>query len=268
MATRTLLLLLLCFGLFSSPAQAQCLVLNASSNAEYPPYLWRANADDSHLQGALALMLNSIGKSANIKIHSIYAVPWARVQKTVEQGQVDAFAGAFLTQQRLGYADYLQPPLVQTTSKVWVHKERSFTLNDLNDLKGRTGVSVINNSFGQAFDDFAKAELKMHQVSSVQQALKMLENKRVDYFIYEEQPGRAYIEQFQIQNLVLLPYVISSEPLYLALSKRSPCNTKALKQQLIQALQQAEQNHLAEHSLEAARVLWRQHLANKPPGYD
>ena len=75
MATRTLLLLLLCCGLFSSPAQAQCLVLNASSNAEYPPYLWRANADDSHLQGALALMLNSIGKSANIKIHSTCLSP-------------------------------------------------------------------------------------------------------------------------------------------------------------------------------------------------
>lgn len=268
MATRTLPLLLLCLGLFNSPAQAQCLVLNASSNAEYPPYLWRASAADSQLQGALALMLNRIGKSANIKIDSIYAGPWARVQKSVEQGQLDAFAGAFLTQERLNYADYLQPPLLQTTSKVWVHKERPFALNNLGDLKGRTGVTVINKSFGQTFDDFAKTELKIQQVGSVQQALKMLESKRVDYFIYEEQPGLAYIDQFQTKNLVLLPYVISSEPLYLALSKRSPCNTEALKQQLSQALQQAAQNHWAEHSLEAARMLWRQNPANTPHGRD
>ena len=180
-------------------------------------------------------------------------------------GQLDAFAGAFLTQERLNYADYLQPPLLQTTSKVWCTKNvllPSITRR----FKGRTGVTVINNSFGQTFDDFAKTELKIQQVGSVQQALKMLESKRVDYFIYEEQPGLAYIDQFQTKNLVLLPYVISSEPLYLALSKRSPCNTEALKQQLSQALQQAAQNHWAEHSLEAARMLWRQNPANTPHG--
>lgn len=268
MATRILSLLLLCLSLLSSQTSAQCLVLNASSNAEYPPYLWRPDPNAPQLQGALALMLKSIGQSANLQIHSIYAGPWARVQKAVEQGQVDAFAGAFLTQSRRQYADYLQPPLLQTASKVWVHKDRPFTLNSPMDLKGRVGVTVINNSFGQAFDDFAKAELKMQQVSSVQQALKMLESQRVDYFIYEEQPGRAYIEQYQIQNLVLLPYAISTEPLYLALSKRSPCNTETLRHRLSQALQQATQSPLAERSIEAAQALWRKGLINKPLDHD
>ena len=34
------------------------------------------------------------------------------------------------------------------------------------------------------------------------------------------------------------------------------------------ALQQAAQNHWAEHSLEAARMLWRQNPANTPHGRD
>ena len=63
--------------------------------------------------------------------------------------------GAFITDQQqthglyqTGHDGYVQRDFCQ--------KGAEFPLNDWSDLKGRQGDTLINNSFGQAFDTFAK----------------------------------------------------------------------------------------------------------------
>ncbi len=79
---------------------------------------------------------------------------------------------------------------------------------------------MVNNSFGQKFDDFACNYLTVHQVGSLEQGLKMLNGQRVDYILYEENPARACAVCTGYLNIHSLAQEISSEPLYLTLLKK------------------------------------------------
>ena len=133
-----------------------------------------------------------------------------------------------------------------------------FDFRDFSDLVGKRGVTVINNSFGQAFDEYAREHLSILQVGGFEQALRMISNGRVDYLLYEEQPGLAYIERAQITNLQKLEVPVSREPLYLTMSLKSACNTPELKQRISAELQKMNQEGLMADYLAQARMRWQQ----------
>ena len=51
-----------------------------------------------------------------------------------------------------------------TPSVVWVHKDRVFHYAGWDDLRGRLGGNLVNNSHGQQFDAFAKAHPELQVV--------------------------------------------------------------------------------------------------------
>ena len=115
-------------------------------------------------------------------------------------------------------------------TRVWQHQDKLLNYAGKQSLVGKLGVTVINNSFGQKFDDFAKRNLHIEFVASLEQAFKMLRLKRVDYVLYEENPGLSYAYQMGIaEDIVHLTPPISSEGLYLAISHKSKCNTGKLR---------------------------------------
>lgn len=236
-------------------SHGNCQTLSASSNTEYPPYVWYKPNDSNQLSGALPIFLSRLGKELGIHIEAKHVGPWARTQQELKNGKLDAFV-AFYTSARSQYADYLYPEILRTKSNIWVNQAQSFTVSTPADLQGKVGITVINNSFGQEFDNYAKAHLKILEVSSIAQAIQMLSQRRVDYLLYEALPAEAYINKLQITNLQPLPYELSSEPLYLALSKKSPCNTVELKQRLESALQRAAKAGWAELSVAEAQQAW------------
>ncbi len=244
---------------------SQCDTLLASGNAEYPPYLWRSAQDEYRLDGAVASLMERIGKEAGVDIRLIFTGPWGRTQEELAAGRIDMIAGAFYTRVRAERMDYLYPAFQQTRTLVWVHEDKPFEYREFADLRGRQGVTVINNSFGQAFDDYARDFLSIHQVGSLEQGLRMLSGKRVDYVIYEEEPGLAYARKLQIQGLQTLPHPVSGEPLHLTLSKRSHCNTEELKQRLESALVKAVREGWMPPLLEEAQQRWQEHAARLKP---
>ncbi|MFY9178822.1 MAG: transporter substrate-binding domain-containing protein [Venatoribacter sp.] len=244
--------------LSSSVAFAECSLLLGSSNAEYPPYLWRsADSSATKLEGAAALFMQRIGEDIGLSIHTVYVGPWGRTQEEIFSGNLDLMTGGFFNEKRATQVDYLYPAFLTTRSVVWINKNNPFVLNSYKDLIGRTGVTVINNSFGQEFDHYAKANLRIFEVGSISQGFRMLEDERVDYLVYEEAPAEAYITQYQFKNLKKLEPPVSKEKLYLAISKKSKCNTPELRQKLEQALLKAQQNHWAEQALKKAEAQWQ-----------
>lgn len=242
---------------WTAPVLSQCDTLLASGNAEYPPYLWRSAQDEYRLDGAVAALMERIGKEAGVEIRLIFTGPWGRTQEELAAGRIDVIAGAFFTRARSERMDYLYPAFQQTRSLVWVHEDKPFEYSGFADLRGRQGITVINNSFGQAFDDYARDNLSIHQVGSLEQGLRMLSGKRVDYVIYEEQPGLAYARKLQIPGLKTLPQPVSGEALYMTMSKKSPCNTDELKQRLQAALQKSVQEGWMVTLLEQAQQRWQ-----------
>jgi len=171
-----------------------------------------------------------------IKIDTIYSGPWGRVQKEASSGQIDMIAGAFHTAERVKYMDYLYPAFQMTRPSIWLNSGSNKLYTEWSDLKSEVGISVINNSFGQVFDTYAKQHLNIGQVASVEQALKMLASNRIDYFVYEENSAKAYANKLGILHLKISPIEIERAGLFLTLSKKSACNTPALREKMGQAL--------------------------------
>ncbi|MGY8872721.1 MAG: substrate-binding periplasmic protein [Pseudomonadales bacterium] len=239
----------------SSNETASCKLIRASGNAEYPPYLWRSEKS-IYLHGAIAMLLEELAQEINTEIELVYSGPWGRVQEDVAAGRIDMIAGAFFTLPRTHYMDYIHPDMMRTKTAVWVNTNNPFPYTGWDDLKSYRGVTVINNSFGQEFDEYAKQQLTIEEVASLDQGLRMLSANRVDYLIYEENPGKAYAQKLNIKNLKAMPLEITRQSLYLTMSKKSPCNSPEIRAKISKTLKKFTQNKRAEILLKRAHTLW------------
>ncbi|BBB29190.1 substrate-binding periplasmic protein [Neptunomonas japonica] len=234
---------------------ASCKLIRASGNAEYPPYLWHSDKS-VYLHGAIAMLLKELAQEINTEIELVYSGPWGRVQEDVAAGRIDMIAGAFFTLPRTHYMDYVYPDMMRTKTAVWVNTKNPFPFTQWKDLKNYRGVTVINNSFGQEFDEYAKKQLTIEEVGSLDQGLRMLSANRVDYLIYEENPGKAYAQKLNIRNLQAMPLEITRQSLYLTMSKQSACNSSELRAKISKALKKFTQEKRAEFLIARAHTLW------------
>lgn len=242
----------------ASLAAGKCERLVATGNPEYPPYLWRDPAQPDRLIGANADLLEQIGKSIGVNIRVIYTGSWARAQEEARLGRVDLIAGAFLTPQRLESMDYIHPAFLATDSVVWVRKDAVIPYASRDDLKGLKGGTLVNNSFGQDFDAFAKQQLTLEEVPSLTQAFQKLMLKRSDYVLYEHYPGLAVADTLGLaDDLQPLEPPVSSEGLYLTLAHNSACNDPWLRGQLAKKMTELTAAGVPQRLLQDNLARWK-----------
>lgn len=250
------------FALLLMPAFAvaagKCERLVATGNPEYPPYLWRDPQNPQQLIGANADLLQHLAKELGVVVDIIYTGPWSRAQDEVRTGRVDLIAGAFLTLPRLESMDYVHPAFYFTPSVVWVHRGAEFPYAGWDDLRNRTGDTLVNNSFGQTFDAYAKSNLRLEGVASLTQAFQKLLLGRTDYVLYERYPGQALADSLGMQDdLLVLDPPISSEGLYLTLSHNSACNDAWLRGMLAKKMNEAVASGLPDDLLQRNLQRWK-----------
>ena len=250
------------FALLLLPAFAvaagKCERLVATGNPEYPPYLWRDPQNPQQLIGANADLLQHLAKELGVVVDIIYTGPWSRAQDEVRTGRVDLIAGAFLTLPRLESMDYVHPAFYFTPSVVWVHRGAEFPYAGWDDLRNRTGDTLVNNSFGQTFDAYAKSNLTLEGVASLTQAFQKLLLGRTDYVLYERYPGQALADSLGMQDdLLVLAPPISSEGLYLTLSHNSACNDAWLRGMLAKKMNEAVASGLPDALLQRNLQRWK-----------
>jgi len=255
------LLLLLSFVLMTKAALADdaCRQLTATGNPEYPPYLWRDPQNPQQLIGANADLLRHLAGELGLEVKIVYGGPWSRAQEEVRTGRIDLMAGYFMTEARQQAMDFVKPPFLHTPSVVWVRQEGGFDYHTWADLKGRKGGTLVNNSHGQEFDDYARANLNLEAVPGASQAFQKLLLKRNDYVIYEQYPGMALARTLGMEDkLKVLDPPVSSEGLYLALSHGSPCNRPELRELLQRKMQEIASSSLPEQLVTQNLERWKQ----------
>lgn len=234
-----------------------CPLLIASGNPEYPPFLWRDPADENRLVGAAAELMQKLSVEIGVPIAVKYVGPWGRVQEEVKMGHVDLIAGAFFTLPRLEYMDYFHPAFHNTRTVIWTQQSRSIAYRKWPDLVGLNGLTVINNSFGEAFDRYAEKHLKINKVATLESAMKMLGLGRADYVIYEEAPGQAYAAKLNIKGLTAASSAISNEDLFLTFSHRSACNSGEMRGKIAQAMYKLQKEGVMNALIAQAIQQWR-----------
>lgn len=248
--------------LLSMPAVAlaadQCRQLTATGNPEYPPYLWRDPHNPQQLIGANADLLKHVAAELGLDVQVVYGGPWSRAQEEVRTGRIDLLAGYFLTDARQQAMDFIKPAFLRTPSVVWVRTGDGFDYHTWADLKGRNGGTLVNNSHGQDFDDYARANLRLEAVPGAAQAFQKLLHKRNDYVIYEQYPGMALARTLGMEEqLHVLEPPVSSEGLYLAVSHGSPCNRPELRAQLERKMQEIADGPLPEQLVTQNLERWK-----------
>ncbi|REG86925.1 substrate-binding periplasmic protein [Marinomonas pollencensis] len=239
--------------------QAVCTSLTATGNLEYPPFLWRVGDAKRQLLGANRLIIDELSRRIQIPIVLEDVGPWSNALSYVKGGKVDIMAGAFYTNKRASYMDYFYPVMLHTTSVIWQRKDKRFPFYAKEDLQGKWGATLMSNSFGQAFDRFAQEKLNILSVASVATAFQMLMADDVDYVLYEKNPGIAYVSMLGLDNKVeMVQPFVSSEGLYLTLSKASPCNTPEIKRKIALALYDIHKQGFAEQALLEGVKEWQQ----------
>jgi polar amino acid transport system substrate-binding protein len=77
--------------------------------------------------------------------------------------------------------------------------------------------------------------------------------------LYEKNPGAAYVQKMGLENVVsAVEPAISSEGLFLTISKESPCNTSELKNKIATALRELVDESVPQDVLVDTLTEWRE----------
>jgi polar amino acid transport system substrate-binding protein len=242
-----------------SVGSAECEKIVATGNAEYPPILWRDKANPGKLIGVSVELLERAFGELGITVEAKDVGSWARAQQDARKGKTDILAGAFITEERKTYMDYIIPPFMTVPSVIWVMKGQTFPFENWDSLIGLKGGTLINNSFGEKFDTFAKEKLTIEGVPRIEQAFKKMEAGRNRYVVYELYQGLAIAEITGFKDKIeYLPNPVSEEGLYFTFSKKSPCNQDKLKEHLTQKVKAYLEQKTTSTLLEKYLKIWKQ----------
>jgi polar amino acid transport system substrate-binding protein len=236
-----------------------CKVVIVSGNAEYPPLTWRDKQHPDRITGFAIELLALAFKDLGITVEARYVGPWARAQDMVRQGEVDMLAGAYITEERKTYMDYITPPFIMDPTVVFVKKGDKLRFNTWDDLIGLKGGTPIGNSYGEKFDAFEKEHLDIERVPKLSQAFDKLEAGRNRYVIYGLYPALAEAEVTGRRGrITYLTNSVISEGLYFTFGQKSPCNTPRIKAHLESKVREFTRKKLPEQLMEKYLKLWKE----------
>ena len=116
-------------------------------------------------------------------------------------------------------------------------KGQAFLYRHWPDLQGKTGSTLIGNSFGQNFDRYAQQNLTIESVRSIDQSFLMAKAGRVDYVLYELLQGQMKLARKGMSDeFEPLEKAISTEGLFFTFPKKSACNSFELREQIADRL--------------------------------
>ena len=192
-----------------------------SGGSTYPPLSW---AHEGKLKGASIDLVTQIFSELNIKVVTDKGGPWKRVVLRAQQGKVDMLVGVRRNPEREKFLDFIEPPITPAAQAIFILKESDFVYRDWNDLKGKVGATTLGVSFGSEFDDFAKKNLYIERVKTINQNFRKLLKHRIDYILGPLLPTLLYAEKSGYRyriKFIRKPFMIIDE--YVAFSKLSNC---------------------------------------------
>jgi polar amino acid transport system substrate-binding protein len=112
---------------------------------------------------------------------------------------------------------------------VFVSKGKTFEFEKLSDLSGKSGVSIIHDSFGTEFDKFEKKGLQMTRLPKSEHCVNFLLKGRARYMVGGYSAVLAVAAKMGVLDKIeVLPHRIIVTGMYLPISRISPWNKPEL----------------------------------------
>ncbi len=203
---------------FVAPALAADTV-RLTGHPNWPPFSWQRG---DKIAGIGAELAEIVFKDLGLAVISVPSGNWKRAQAQVAAGAADVLVAAYSTAERRAYLAYPATPFMQDINVVWVQEGRQFPFQRWEDLIGKHGTAMLGESYGQQFDEFIKSKLQIEWVSKPSQSLQQLVMGRADYYPFSLHGGQIQVQQFGYSGrIAYLPMPISTENIYIAISKKS-----------------------------------------------
>jgi len=201
-----------------------------------PPSIW-AQKDGQILTGPIIDLVVELFDEFNIRVET-QILPWARAIDQMKSGELDLIPVIFHTHERAKFMEFTIP-YVDVPTAVFVPPGKSFQFNTLDDLRGRRGLMVREDSISAEFKAF-EPELNIVKVTDYEQIFKMLGDNRADYAVAAKYGFIIHAKKLGYEDKIeLLPVPVAIRNLYFAFSKKSkfltflPAINEKLKQQKI-----------------------------------
>lgn len=198
-------------------ASRRPLILGALA-MEFPPFF---TFRDGKAGGLCVDRVRAAVEHMGLEVQFL-SLPWNRMLLMVQNGEIDGVVGILYTPERAEYLEYVPTPLA-------VMVDRLFTCSqcediswdgDLRQLQGRPVATVKGYSHGREFDQ--AQFLNKRPCIDDRQMIHMVLSGRFAAGVAPASVVRHHAKELGLkQNLVILDPPVQSNPLFLALSRRS-----------------------------------------------
>jgi polar amino acid transport system substrate-binding protein len=212
---RLLTSLLLAAGCGATPAAP----LTACGHPAYPPVSW---TEQGELRGLAPQVVRQLFGELGHEVRVEPLGNWKRCLLEVQEGRIDIVAAAYRTRERDRHFVFSSQPLIVDAIVLFVRRDRTFPFSRWEDLEGRTVGLLLGDSFGERFDRFAEARLKVERVSRSEQNVRKLVLGRIDFMPIGLGTWRLQERSLGYgDEIVQLPTPLSSEHYYIAVRRGS-----------------------------------------------
>lgn len=139
-------------------------------------------------------------------------------------GEVDLIVGTYDLPENKYVVQLLTPSYFDDIVSVVVPAGKNFAFDSWYDLQGKQGVAITAGKLSNKFNNFAAENLFVKPSDDLKFVLKKLGKRQIDYAIGSQKTLEAGINELKLkQDLEFIKNLVDKEAVFLAFSKKSPC---------------------------------------------
>lgn len=226
--------------------------VTVTGHPDYPPIIWESRGT---LKGASVKLVRSALKNLGYTAKFVPVGTWGRAQEEVKIGRIDILLPPYKTLKREKIYIYPEKPFLTDKTAILTKKGRVITFKKFRDLKKYQGVAIVNDSFGDAFDNADKEHRILKRLTRTEQCLQFVLRGRADYLIAGQNAALAVISRLKLEDeFDIQKQLIIETGMYTAISKKSAYNTKSFKEKFFKEMSRLVEEKIHDKAINDALI--------------
>lgn len=181
---------------------------------EWPPY----TTQETKNMGIASEIVQKAFNNSQTDLKILF-FPWARALRYIKVGFIDAIFPEYYDKSRLSFCEYSDPIL---SSPAGLLKRKDNLINKKDILSGKYVFGLVSGYINNKTID-TNTKIEKILVSSDEQNLKLLIQRKVDFIYIDKKVAKYYQEKMKDKTqLKFIPEYTDDKKLYVCFSKKVP----------------------------------------------